>query len=158
AKKILTADSAAVYAEPGYLLFSREGRVMAQRFDAGRLELSGDAVAIGDAPIASDMDAEPVASASRNGRLIFLQSGGPRTTLQWLDRAGAPRGTIALPPGPWSVQRLAPDGRRAGVMNGTDVWMLDLSRSMPSRFAPTMSTEATMVWSPDGKRLAYVSK
>jgi Tol biopolymer transport system component len=65
---------------------------------------------------------------------------------------------IALPPGTWKVQRLAPDGRRAGVTNGTDLWVVDLARAMPTRFAPTMSTEATMAWSPDGRQLAFVSK
>ncbi len=157
-KKVLTAGSAAVFAEPGYLVFAREGRVMAQRFDTDRLELTGDAVAIGNAPTYSDTDAEPVASASRNGRLIVLHSEVPETKLRWLDRAGAPHGEIALPPGPWNVYRLSPDGRRAGVTNGTDIWIVDLERSMPTKFAPTMSTEATLVWSPDGSRVAYVSK
>ncbi len=158
AKKVLTAGSAAVFAEPGYLLFAREGRIMAQRFDTGRLELTGDAAAIGNAPEYSDMDAEPVVSASRTGHLIVLQSESPQTRLQWLDRSGAARGAIPLPPGPWAVRRLSPDGRRAGVLNGTDIWIVDVERSMPTRFAPTMSTEASLVWSPDGRQMAFVSK
>jgi serine/threonine protein kinase len=157
-KKVLTAGSVAVYAEPGYLLFAREGRIMAQRFDTGRLELTGDAVAIGDAPEYSIVDAEPVASASRNGRLIVLQSDSPRTRLRWFDRTGTARGTVGLPPAPWAMRRLSPDGRRAGVMNGTDIWTLDLQRSMPTRFASTLSNEASLVWSPDGSRMAFVSK
>jgi Tol biopolymer transport system component len=157
-KKVLTAGSAATFAEPGYLVFAREGRVMAQRFDTGRLELEGDAVAIGNAPEYSDMDAEPVASASRNGRLVVLQSDAPQTKLEWHDRAGAVSGAIKLPPGPWEMQRLSPDGRRAGVTNGTDIWLVDLARSMPTRFAPTSSTESSLVWSPDGHRVAFVSK
>ena len=43
-------------------------------------------------------------------------------------------------------------------MNGTDLWFVDLERSMPTRFAPTNSTEADMVWSPDGGKVAFVSK
>ena len=38
-KRILTAQSNAVYAPQGYLLFVRDGTLMAQRFDADRLEL-----------------------------------------------------------------------------------------------------------------------
>jgi len=157
-KKVVTAGSAVVYAEPGFLVFARDGKIMAQRFDTGRLELEGDAAAIGNAPEYSDMDAEPVASASRNGRLAVLQSNAPQTQLLWRDRSGAAREPIALPPGSWTVLRLSPDGRRAGLTNGTDIWIVDLARSMPTRFAPTMSTEASLVWSPDGRRMAFVSK
>jgi len=157
-KKVLTAGSAAVYAAPGYLVFAREGRVMAQRFDTGRLEVTGDAVAIANAPEYSDMDAEPVASVSRNGRLVVLQSLAAETELHWLERSGAAGPALALPPGPWRVLRLSPDGRRAAVMNGTDLWIVDLERSMPTRFAPTNSTEAGLVWSPGGDRVAFVSK
>jgi len=157
-KKVLTAGSAAVFAEPGYLVFAREGKVMAQRFDTGRLELTGEAVAIGNAPEASGTDAEPVASASRNGRLVVLQSVSAPTTLRWHDRAGVAGAPLALPPGPWKVMGLSPDGRRAGVMNGTDLWIVDLERSMPNRLASTNSPEAGMVWSPDGSQVAFVSK
>jgi eukaryotic-like serine/threonine-protein kinase len=156
-KKIVTAGSAVTFAEPGFLVFARDGKIMAQRFDTGRLELEGDAVAIGDAPDYSDMDAEPVASASRNGRLTVLQSDASPTQLHWRDRAGTVGGPIALPPGSWKVLRLSPDGHRAGVANGTDIWIVDLARGMPTRFAPTMSTETSLAWSPDGSLLAFVS-
>ncbi len=157
-KKVLTAGSAATFAEPGYLVFARDGRVMAQRFDTGRLELTGDAVAIGNAPEYSNIDAEPPVSASRNGRLIVLQSDPPKTTLEWHDRAGASLGAITLPPGSWNMRRLSPDGRRAAVTNGTDIWFVDLARSMPTKFAPTLSAETSLAWSPDGSRMAFVSK
>lgn len=157
-KRVLTAGSAAVYAEPGYLVFARDGRIMAQRFDASRLEVSGEAVAIGVAPEYSDTDAEPVVSASGTGHLIGLQSQPGNTRLEWIDRTGAPRGTITLPPGPWWVGELSPDGRRVGVLKNADIWIVDLERSMPTRLAPTMSAEATLTWSPDSKQIAFVSK
>ena len=36
ATALFSTESKVVYAPPGYLLFSREGSLMAQRFDAGR--------------------------------------------------------------------------------------------------------------------------
>jgi Tol biopolymer transport system component len=156
-KRILTTGSAAVYAEPGYLLFERDGRVMAQRFDPGRLEVEGDAVAIADAPEFSGMDADPVASASRNGRLALLRSVPPNTRLTLLDRSGATRARYDLPPAPWWVLAASRDGRRAVVANEGDLWIVDLARSVPMRFASTSATDLSAAWSPGGDRVAYVS-
>jgi len=157
-KKLVAAGSAAVFAEPGYLVFARDGRVMAQRFDTRRLELVGDAVPICNAPAYTELDAEPVASFSRNGRMVVLQSEAARTQLRWLDRTGAQRGVIPLSPAPWQVMQLSPDARRAAVMNGTDIWVVDLERSMPTKFAATLTNEPSLAWSPDGTRMAFVSK
>ncbi len=156
-KKVLTADSAAVYAEPGVLLFAREGRILAQPFDTGRLEPSGEPVVIADAPPSTDLDAEPVVSASDNGRLVFLRSGVHSTNLEWIDRSGAPRGTIPLPAGPWRMVALSPDLRRAAVMNGPDIWLVDLARAIPTRLASTFSNEANLVWLSDGRRIVFSS-
>jgi Tol biopolymer transport system component len=156
-KRILTAGSAAVYAEPGYLLFERDERVMVQRFDPGRLELVGDAVAIADASEFSGMDADPVASASRVGHLALLRSVPPDTRLTLLDRTGATRTRYDLPPGPWWVLSVSRDARRAVVANGGDLWIVDLARSVPMRFVSTSATDLSAVWSPDGERVAYVA-
>jgi Tol biopolymer transport system component len=156
-KKVLTANSAVAYAEPGYLVFVRQGRIMAQRFDTKRLEVAGDVIVVGDAPEYSDTDAEAVASVSRNGHMITLQSESPQTRLEWLDRSGRVTGSVPVPAGSWKMMRLSPDARRAAVMNGTDIWIVDLDRAMPTRFAPTGTPEATLTWSPDGRRIAFVS-
>jgi serine/threonine protein kinase/Tol biopolymer transport system component len=156
-RKILTADSAATYAEPGYLLFAKEGKIVAQPFDPGRLETTGAPVAIADAPPPTNLDAESVVSASRNRRLVFLRSGTWSTRLEWFDRAGAARGTIPLPPGPWRMFALSPDQRMAAVMNGTDLWLVDLARTIPTRIASTYSKEANVVWFNDSRRFAFSS-
>ncbi len=156
-KKIFTAGSAPIYADPGYLVFERQGNLMAQRFDVGRLELEGQAVAIAPASPRTVIDAEPVASASRNGRLIAFRSRAPQTRLQWHDRSGAPGDEIPLPPGRWEPFEFSPDGRQVAVLNGTDIWVVDLERAIPTLFAATTSQEASLTWSPDGHRIAFVS-
>ncbi|HZI94508.1 MAG TPA: protein kinase [Patescibacteria group bacterium] len=156
-KKILTADSAAVYAEPGVLLFAKDGKILAQHFDTGRLELSGESAVIADAPAKTDLDAEPVVSASDNGRLVFLRSAVRSTRLAWIDRAGALRGAIPLPAGPWTMADLSPDARHAALMNGPDVWVVDIARAIPTRLVSTFSGEANVVWLGDSRRLAFTS-
>jgi len=157
-KRLLTARSVAVYAEPGYLLFERDGRVLAQRFDLGRLELQGAPVSIAEAPEPSDLDAEPVASASRNGRLAILRSEPDDTRLEMRDRTGTTTAHYDLPPGPWTVSSVAPGGRRAAVLKGDEIWVLDLDRSVPMRFATHLASNPTTVWSPDGNRIAFGGK
>ena len=48
---VLNVGSNAFYAPPGYLLYQRDGTLMAQAFDANRLVTSGEAVRISDVPI-----------------------------------------------------------------------------------------------------------
>ena len=156
-KKVLTAESAAIYAEPGVLVFRREGKIMVQPFDTGRLDLTGEPLAIAEAAPTTDLDAEPVASVSDNGRLAFLRSGARATRLAWIDRTGAIRGTVPLAPGDWTMFRLSPDERHAALMKNGDIWLVDLTRAIPTRFDSTFSSEANVTWLRDGRRLAWSS-
>jgi Tol biopolymer transport system component len=103
------------------------------------------------------MDADPVASTSRNGRLALLRSVPPDTRLTLLDRSGATSTRYELPPAPWWVLSVSLDGRRAVVANEGDLWIVDLARSVPMRFASTSATDLSAAWSPSGDRVAYVS-
>ena len=156
----MTAGSAAVFAPPHFLIFTRENRVLAQWIDLKSLELKGEPAALDDAPSHSSVDGEPVASASANGRLAILQSRATDARLQWLDRSGQPRGFVSLPTAPWSVLRLSPDGQRVGVSNGPNLWVVDLARGFPTRIAPTSSgagpPAGLICWAPDGNRIAYL--
>ena len=154
-KKIMTARSSAVYIEPGYLVFMRDGKIMAQRFDLHRLAVVGDPVALADAPAPTDTDAEAVASASSDGRLVLVVSRVPDARLEWRDRAGAVLGTISLPKAPWQVAALSPDARFAAVVNGDDIWRVDLARSVAMRLTSNGASNYAPVWSPDGRWIAY---
>jgi len=70
---LIAAQSNAVYAAPGYLLFAQEGTLMAQRFDARALTLSGDPV-----PVAANIghttpSSVAMFSASADGRVLSYQ-------------------------------------------------------------------------------------
>ncbi|HET6348301.1 MAG TPA: hypothetical protein VFH88_04380, partial [Candidatus Krumholzibacteria bacterium] len=157
-KHLLTARSVAVYAEPGYLLFERDGRVLAQRFDAGRLELRGAPVSIAEAPQPSDLDAEPVTSPSQNGRLAILRSEPANARLEIHGPTGATIAQLDLPPAPWKVSDVSPDGRRATVFKGDELWVVDLVRSVPMRIATNLASFRSSVWSPDGNQIAFVAR
>jgi eukaryotic-like serine/threonine-protein kinase len=149
------------YVEPGYLVFVRDGNLMAQPMDAGRLRTTGEAV-----PIAEKVKFTPPRwsgnfSFSNNGLLVFQSgSAGQRRQLRWFDLDGKGLGTVGEPA---AFQRvaIAPDGRRAaaGILKATggfsSIWMYDLARGVASPF--TFGNEPTLnpVWSPDGRLVAY---
>jgi Tol biopolymer transport system component len=151
-KHVLDADCAPIWAEPGYLIFVQSGKIMAQRFDAGRLEVTGERIPLADAPVATDLTAEPVASASRNGRLLY-KMGAPRLShLEWLGRSGASLGTVALPEGDWGLEALSPDQRFALAMREGGLWRIDLERAVATRLL--RGIEPPLALSPTGDRIA----
>ena len=75
-KRLLDADSPAVFAPPGYLLFLRQGTLFAHAFDPVRLELTGNPFRVAD-QLAWDLP--PPLSASATGILVF-RTGSSRAT------------------------------------------------------------------------------
>ena len=156
-RRIMSAESAPIYAPPGALVFLREGQVTAQRFDPRRLVLRGEPVTIGAAATPSDMDAEPVATVSRDGAMFMLRHHRAGQKLVWASRLGVPLDTLQLPFGYWRLKRLSPDGRRACAFND-GYWTIDLARSTPTRVgASPWEQDISMAWSPDSRRIAYTS-
>jgi eukaryotic-like serine/threonine-protein kinase len=159
---MLPAASAAVYAEPGYLLYSRQNVLVAQRFDAGTRQASGDPVAISDAPSSTGSlyySGRPV-SVSTTGTLAYLGDRLPDTRLTWFDRSGRETGTLAVPDGRYQEIAFAPDGRRAAVTRyesqiKSDIWIADVERGGATRFTSAPGLNQEVVWSPDGSRILF---
>ena len=66
-KFLFAASSAAIYAEPGYLIYMRDNTMVAHRFDLGRVATIGEPVSLGQAPAPSSWTGGAVVSASNNG-------------------------------------------------------------------------------------------
>jgi Tol biopolymer transport system component len=163
-KRIMSAGSAPIYAEPGYLLFDRRDRLVAQRFDMATLMPAGEVVALGDVSPVTNSEGASLLSASASGVLARVATMLPETQLVWFDRAGLTLATIPLPPGSYAAPSLSPDGRRVIVTKANsptsyDLWLVDLERAVPTRLTSdglVASVDATGVWSPDGGHAAYM--
>ena len=151
-----------VYAPPGYLVFRREATLMAQRFDADKLAVIGDAF-----PIADDVGFDATSyqgffSASDNGVLVYHSGGAGKTQFTWLDRAGKELGTVGESADQGDLQ-LSPDGSRLAFRQvefrtgAINIWLMDLARGTPTRFTFEQSTDFGPIWSPDGNRIVFAS-
>ena len=86
-KLLLRNESNAVYAPPGYLLFARQGTLLAQLFDAKKLQLAGDAVPLAAHDAVDSTMSRGNFSVSENGILVYASGSLSQARLLWFDRA-----------------------------------------------------------------------
>jgi len=87
-KLILKNSTNAVYSPPGFLLFQRNGNLMAQPFDAQRLELSGAPMSIAEDVATYNVWQRALFSTSNSGHLAFLSRIDRLLQPVWTDRSG----------------------------------------------------------------------
>jgi hypothetical protein len=158
-KLIMRADTANVVYAQGYLLFMRGSTLMAQPFDLHKLELTGEAVPVGEEIRTLLTPGFGTFSASENGLLAF-QSGeaGNRSQFTWFDRSGKQLAMLGDPAAYYNVE-FSPDRRQLATMirNGRlwDIWIYAVGRSVRTRFTfgPTDHDEG--IWSPDASHIAF---
>ena len=148
--------SAASFAEPGYLLYVRDGSIVAHRFDPERRRLDGAPQPIASTRTATMNEVRVGAtSASVNGILTF---GGDTTTarLTWFTRDGRNVGTIQSPT-PLHNPTISPDERYVaadGTGTNMAIWLVELARGTPTR----VGTGVLPVWGPDGSDIVFTSR
>jgi Tol biopolymer transport system component len=156
--RLLSGETAAVYAPPGYLLTVIDGVLVAHRFnpDSGVVSSESEPLAqpVGtDGAFLSAFSVSPTALAHR--------AGGPaRRQLVWVDRAGHVTGTVGPPDAAITGPELAPDGRRIAVtrfvqVNG-DIYIYEIAGGLTKfTFDPAPALDMGAVWSPNASRLVF---
>ena len=160
-RRLFHADSAAVFADPGYLLFARDNALFAWKFDPRSLELIGEPAPTLE-PARYGTEDNLLAVSAAGNRVTYL-TWPLRRRLVWVDRKGREVGIVGEVGGYEDV-RISPDGGKVAVAlrdpshgQNEDVWVLDASRGTGSRITAERTDEFDPAWFPDGQRLVYVS-
>ncbi|MBK9470775.1 MAG: protein kinase [bacterium] len=160
---LTNSDGAVLYAPPGYLLLSRNGRLLAQPFDARSLKLTGKPITVGEAPIVKGYDGASALSISSSGVLSHPNGVLSNTVLVLLDRSGRRLATVPAAVGRYVEMAVAPDGQHAVVSRRIaptemEMLLLDLARGTSIRLPAAPSNFLlSFVWSPDGRQYAFGS-
>src|SRR5215472_14078994 len=134
-KLLLHAHAGAQYSS-GHILFLRQGTLMAQPFDAKRLELTGEASPVADPVEEAELTLYSMFSVSGNGLLAYLEGASSASReLLWVDRTGKKVGEV---PGAdtYISPRISPDGKRiiyTLIDPWYDVWSYDMSPGVKAR-------------------------
>jgi Tol biopolymer transport system component len=160
--QVLRATSMTVYAPPGYLLFHRDGTVMAQPFDAKRLTVSGEPIRVADGVAFNPASGRAAFAVSNTGTLLFRTGdAGAPSQLTWYDRVGRSLGTVQAPPDQYRGIALSPDDKRIVVHRHQEpsggIWVLDLERGTLARFTLDPSHNFAPMWSQDGNVIVFSS-
>ena len=144
----------------GFLLYARDGSLLAQPFDSRQLRLVGDPIPAGQEIWQHVLIGSGSFSASNDG-VLAARSGASPARLLWIDRAGRETGSLASPSG-FESARLSSDSRRVVVNRVNshtglkDLLIGDLSRGVLTRLELDPDDDyAQPIWSPDGTRIAF---
>ncbi len=158
--EVMQSVAQPVYAEPGYLIYQRGNRILASRFDAESLTLSGEPVDIGQAPRRPNAVGAPAVTVSSTGTLAFMETQQPISEFVWLDLDGEVIETLDVDPGPYTAPSISPDQRYVAVTREVspeerDIWLLELDRMILNKLTSGPGNKADPTWSPDATRIVY---
>ncbi len=149
-----------MYYGSGHLVYLRKGTLIAQPFDPGTYELTGE-----PKPLAVNVNFWPQRakgdfSVSTNGLMVY---GGkyeePKGEFLWVDRDG--RKTSLFNTIRQGGVRISPDGKKIAYTvdsdGNLDVWVYDIERRSNTRFTFDNSVDIFPTWSRDGSRIYFSS-
>ena len=148
----------------GFVVFAREGALLALPFDERRLKAADEPIVIGQGVGAGVNDPNiPLVTGSATGPIAYEETGELNyRQLKWFDRGGTVTRVVDAPTNYiTSALRLSPSGTRAivGVRAGStaELWLIDLERGGRTKLVSNTATNWAPIWSPDSSSVIYTS-
>jgi len=149
-----------LYSPSGHLVYARGGNLLAIRFDAKRLKITGQPFTVLEGVLMSVNSGVANYDISTSGDLVYVPGTADKgaRTLVWVDRNGKTE-PLPLPPRSYLHPRISPDMRQLAIeIEGAnhDFYVYDFARAVLSKMT-TDGVSHWPVWSPDGHQLVYRS-
>jgi hypothetical protein len=146
----------------GFLLYLRGRTLLAQHFDADRIRLDGEPFAV-----AENVGGEPArlyanVALSPTGVLAYSVEDWDRFRVELVGRDGTTLRAIGDPEH-YVMLELSHGEKQLALSRfesseGTyDIWLMDLTRGVASRFTSDPATDLYTAWSPDDKEIIFSS-
>ncbi len=154
--RLTDSDSGGLYSEPGYLLFIRQGWVVAEGFNAKSLSIEGK-------PSSLLQDAQPGSLSVSGSGILSYVTGRESIQLTWIDRTGRELRRVTDIGGDFPTFNLSRDGSRVVLTRRepagqTNLWVIDLARGSASRLTlDEANNHVDPRWSPDGREVIFGS-
>ncbi len=144
-----------MYISSDYLLYVKNGHLMASSFNSSRLEISDPALVL----IEDIAFQNPSMALSENGTLAYVSEQGIQDELIWVNMEGKTQSILrknTLIRGP----RISPDGKKIAMWfsddSGGHVFIYDLDRDLFDKLT-LIGDNFWPVWTPDGNKIAFPS-
>src|SRR5437867_4498082 len=151
----------------GHLFFVREGRLMAQPFDASHFKFTGEPIPIADNVAFSDRSGFASFSTANDGTIVY-QPFPPSHRLAFVDGSGKTlsviSSTASFAAAPFGSRfALLSDGSRVVIpisdhrAGHTSLWVYGLNRQTATRLTFSSASEGNPAVTPDGSRVFFSS-
>jgi len=168
-KMLIENGMDARYVGNGYLVFARQTKLFAVRFDPATLTVSGMPVQVQDGVMQSLYGNAGITwtgvahfSVSDNGTLVYAPGSFEPPLLSflaWVDRTGKVTPVAGMRPMSRYAPRVSPDGKQIAFSENhvnKDIWIFDTVRGTEDR-ATFEGHNTFPIWLPDGSGMAFRS-
>ncbi len=157
---LISTESNAYFALPGFLIYGRGETVMAQPFSASKLRFTGEPFVIAQHVRRLSQFPASLFGVSDTGILVYRNAGSSNVQLAWYGRDGKRLQPVGEP-GEYREMALSPDGTRLALeradprTGAQNIWILELATSILWRLTFASTNDSDLVWSPDGREVVF---
>lgn len=148
------------YIEPGILLVTSNGKMLAAPFSLDKFKITKSPITI-----LTDIDGEPGSgisnySVSNSGNLVYLKGNRVKDLKLVLNDRNDLTSPILLENREYNTPRISPDGKKLAILVGkeqsSNIWLYDFKIKTINKFTFDGSINS-LVWAPNRKGLYYMS-